>query len=387
MKGSPTVTAKASHKNRLSITLTPTKRLRYTRAFTDLRACVFLLICLLRILSPLVSKYSIVDAKTQEFERKGWWWKASWRSPPPALSFCTQCNPDPYSTAQTNLCYTFCRHLLYQEEAYLLQNFLKNAHIKQKQIQHTLPMLSLAHITKGKTSARLMLLLLALAVLMLSSCAQAPASTGSTTTKSTGPTLTYVAIGASDTFGIGAQNPYTQNWASDLNSFLGSQSHLINLGVPGMTLHVALSAELPVAIDSHPNLITIWLAVNDLATNVPVESYSKDLDTLLTRLQQAAPQARIEVGNVPDLTRVPFFHSYDQAVLSQQIEIYNTAIASSVARHHVILVDLSGQGYNLQTAPEFISSDGLHPSTLGYQQVARLFYNALEKAGYPRTEA
>jgi acyl-CoA thioesterase I len=276
---------------------------------------------------------------------------------------------------------------LYQEEAYLLQNFFNNAPIKQKQIQHTFSILSPVNVAKGKTRARLALVLLSLALLILSSCTQASASSGSTTKKSASPALIYVAIGASDTFGIGAQEPYTQNWATDLNAFLGSQSHLINLGVPGMTLHVALSAELPVAIDSHPNLITIWLAVNDLATNVPINSYSQDLNTMLTRLQQAAPDARIEVGNVPDLTRVPFFHSYNQAFLSQQIEVYNTAIASVVARHHVILVDLSEQGYNLQTAPEFISNDGLHPSTLGYQQVARLFYSALEKAEYSRMEA
>lgn len=233
----------------------------------------------------------------------------------------------------------------------------------------------------GIVWARLAVLALCLGVLVLSSCssASAPVPEQRTRTQNTSVTLTYVAIGASDTFGTGTNDPYEESWPADLNNLLGSQAHLINLGVPGMTVHVALNAELPVALDTHPNLITIWLAVNDLGTNVPVENYSRDLDTLLSRLQTAAPRARIEVGNVPDLTSVPFFHTYNQFTLSQQIISYNAAISSVVQRHRAILVDLSAQGYNMQAFPEYISNDGLHPSSLGYLRLAQLFYEALKK--------
>ena len=84
--------------------------------------------------------------------------------------------------------------------------------------------------------------------------------------------ITYVAIGASDTFGIGTSDPYSQNWATDLADQLGRNVHLINLGIPGILVHDALNVELPVALDSHPDLVTIWLAVNDLANNVPISS-------------------------------------------------------------------------------------------------------------------
>lgn len=192
--------------------------------------------------------------------------------------------------------------------------------------------------------------------------------------------LTYVAIGASDSFGMGTSDPYTENWPTDLATLLGPRVHLINLGVPGMTMHPALTAELPIAIDAHPDLITIWLAVNDLAINVPVDSYSRDLNTMLSRLQAAAPRAKIAVGNVPDLTSLPFFAKYNQVTLRQQIKAYNAVIASAVQRHHVILVDLSTNGgYNLREFPQYISGDGLHPSAAGYFQLAELFFQALEK--------
>lgn len=228
--------------------------------------------------------------------------------------------------------------------------------------------------------ARLALLALCLCALVLSSCS----STLDPPTQSTGKqkasaTPAYVAIGASDTFGIGADNPYKQNWPTELTLLFDNHTHLLNLGIPSMTVHAALTTELPVALDAHPTLVTIWLAVNDLATNVPVGSYSHDLDTMLSRLQAAASRAKIAVGNVPDLTSVPFFFSYNQTTLRQQIAAYNTAIASVVRRHHVILVDLSGQGYNLQEFPEYISGDGLHPSSAGYLRLAQLFYDALQK--------
>lgn len=189
--------------------------------------------------------------------------------------------------------------------------------------------------------------------------------------------LTYVAIGASDTFGIGADDPQTENWPADLSAGFGAGVHLVNLGIPGITLHQALSVEVPVALDAHPNLVTVWLAVNDLANNVPLASYAHDLDLLLSRLQRDAPRARIAVANVPDLTLLPYFGFDDPQPLFTRVQQYNTTIASIVKSHHAILVDLYQKWRTLRDHPEYISLDGLHPSTLGYTQIANLFYQAL----------
>lgn len=192
--------------------------------------------------------------------------------------------------------------------------------------------------------------------------------------------ITYVAIGASETFGIGTPHPYTQNWPIDLAKLLGPNVHLINLGIPGIRVHDALRVELPIALDSHPDLVTIWLGVNDLATNVPINSYSHDLNLMLGRLQANVPHARILIINVPDLTLLPYFHSFDLLVLHKRIQAYNKAMAGIAQQHHVILVDLSQQSYNLRNHPEYISGDGLHPTDLGYEQLAELFYKILQNA-------
>ena len=213
--------------------------------------------------------------------------------------------------------------------------------------------------------------------------------------------ITYVAIGASDTFGIGTDNPYDENWPNDLAGLFGpAHIHLINLGIPDITIHDALSLELPIALDSHPDLVTIWLGVNDIVANVPTTSYANDLNTLLTRLRANAPHARIAIANIPDLALLPaiignYQNSLSQKiqanqqllsqqtqayiqVLHQQIQAYNTIIANAAQQHSAILIDLSLQNYNLQAHPEYISDDGLHPNEIGYQQLAKLFYQALQ---------
>jgi lysophospholipase L1-like esterase len=223
-------------------------------------------------------------------------------------------------------------------------------------------------------------------MLFLVSCGQSPEGQASNTNNPkqvnqvSHSQITYVAIGASDTFGIGTSDPYMDNWPTDLADKLGQKVHLINLGIPGITLHDALNLELPVALDSHPDLVTIWLGVNDIANKVPIDSYSHDLDLMLTRLESQAPPAHILIANIPDLTLLPYFASYNQQKLTTIIEDYNATIAHEAQQHHAILVNLSQQNYNLREHPEYISNDGLHPTDLGYLQIAELFYKTIQQS-------
>lgn len=234
--------------------------------------------------------------------------------------------------------------------------------------------------TKGAYSRIVALLFF---ILFLVSCDSTSVATQNVAVQQAPRTrIVYLAIGASDTFGLGADDPDQQNWAIDLARKLGSNVHLINLGIPGITLHQALNVELPVALDTHPSLITIWLAVNDIGDYVPAASYAADLETLLSKLQAADPRARIAIANVPDLRYLPYFQQrYDQAYVYNQVLAYNAIIAAAASRHHIILVDLFNQWQTLRDHPEYISSDGFHPSTLGYQMLANLFYQTLQHAG------
>ena len=241
---------------------------------------------------------------------------------------------------------------------------------------------------RSGTPVKVVLSITSLCFLMLFfiSCGQIPAGQASITSnpkqvnQGSSSQITYVAIGASDSFGIGTSDPYTENWPTDLADKLSQKVHLINLGIPGITLHDALNVELPIALDSHPELVTIWLGVNDIVDKVPIHSYAHDLDFLLASLESQTHPARILIANIPDLTLLPFFASYNKQKLSNVIEEYNRTIAQEAQLHHALLVNLSQQNYNLRDHPEYVSIDGLHPTDLGYLQLAELFYKTLQQS-------
>jgi lysophospholipase L1-like esterase len=193
--------------------------------------------------------------------------------------------------------------------------------------------------------------------------------------RSTQP-LVYVAIGASDSYGVGAGNPATQSWPADLARRLPPGSRFVNLGVPGILLHRAVQVELPVALDAHPNLVTVWLAVNDLAAGVALPRYRHDLDTLLGALQRA--HARVLIANIPDLALIPAFAG--RPGLAPTLAAWNGVIAAAAHAHGATLVDLYGRWRELGQHPEYVGADGLHPTTAGYQRLADLFWQAYASA-------
>jgi lysophospholipase L1-like esterase len=229
---------------------------------------------------------------------------------------------------------------------------------------------------------------LLLLTLVLSSCANPWAPGGSSqvsghsTLDTTRYRTTYVAIGASDSFGIGTDDPDQQNWPTVLARTLGADVHLINLGVPGATVAEAQQAQLTVALDAHPDLVTVWLAVNDLADGVPLASYQQHLQALLASITQGS-HARIYVGDIPDLTQLPFFAQRDPTALRTTVQQWNAAIAADCAAEGATLVDLYTGSAGLASNPEYISSDGLHPSTLGAELLAAAFAAAIQHLQAP----
>jgi len=202
----------------------------------------------------------------------------------------------------------------------------------------------------------------------------------STPTFMIGGPITYAALGASDAVGIGSNIPGSQGYVPLIATHLPKGSHLINLGISGIQLHEALSRELPLALTTSPNLITIWLVANDFIGGVTYDNYVYDLNTLLQRLKMSA-HARVVMANLPDLTRLPAFENEASLQKSQTllaIQQWNKGIAQLAKKYGVVLVDLFSQGSQLTAHPEYISGDGFHPSPSGYVQLANYFWQAIK---------
>jgi len=224
-----------------------------------------------------------------------------------------------------------------------------------------------------------------LAVLLLIApvaCSPAPGPTrapqpGVPMTQATAtPVRVYVAIGASDAFGIGTDDPQKQAWPVALARTLGTSFRLINLGIPGATVDLATRVELPVALDAQPQVISVWLAVNDFDAGVTLDTYRGQLRALLHALV-AGTHALVYVANLPDLTLLPYFAHRDSGALQSAVSAWNAAIATVCTDEGAVLVDLYATWTELAAHPEYISVDGFHPSALGAARLAALFAAAI----------
>jgi lysophospholipase L1-like esterase len=193
----------------------------------------------------------------------------------------------------------------------------------------------------------------------------------------------YVAIGASDTVGVGATDPTTGSWPARIATLLPPGSAYVNLGVSGSLAVQAKDQQLPGAIAQKPTVVSVWLAVNDMNATIQPASYRDALaaivDGLVTRTD-----AKIFVGNVPDVRGVPAYKDVDKNTLLAQITAYNDVIAAVTksAPGRVFLVDLfTGSAALVSTIT--VSGDGFHPSDEGYKLIADRFATAMRANGVP----
>jgi len=145
----------------------------------------------------------------------------------------------------------------------------------------------------------------------------------------------------------------------------------------------ARTAQLPGALAQRPTVVSIWLAVNDMNATIEPASFANDLGAIVDALV-AGSEAKIFVGNVPDVRSVPAYADEDKAALFRLIGAYNAAITAIAGRHpgRVVPVDLfTGSAELVSTLT--VSGDGFHPSDAGYQLIADRFAEAMRRGGVP----
>ena len=195
--------------------------------------------------------------------------------------------------------------------------------------------------------------------------------------------IRYVAVGASDTVGVGAADPATGSWPARVAALLPPGSAYVNIGVSGSVASQAKTQQLPSAVDLRPSVVSVWLAVNDMNAQVAPAAYRDALASIVDGLATRT-DAKVFVGNVPDVRGVPAYKDVDKTQLGAQIAAYNDTIAAVVAQRpgRVYLVDLyTGSAALVSTIT--VSADGFHPSDVGYKLIADRFVAAMRAAGIP----
>lgn len=180
--------------------------------------------------------------------------------------------------------------------------------------------------------------------------------------------------------GIGADDPDTEAWPVVLHRRLPEGSLLHRLGVSGSVAEEAIIDQVPHAEAIAPNLITVWLVINDFRNGVSLADYRRHLDEIVGRAVRTG--SLVLVGNMPDLVGMPEFATTHPDELRILVRSWNAAIEDVVVTHGAVLVDLLAASEGLDEDKSLLLSaeDRFHPSTLGHLAIAEIFSHYLEIA-------
>ena len=215
-----------------------------------------------------------------------------------------------------------------------------------------------------------------LAFLLLAGCGGGGSSGGGGGVRGT---LVYTAIGASDAVGIGAtplSNGYVPTLAGRLRA-VGFATTLNNLGINGARVGDMIDDELPDALASDPDVVTIWTGANDLIGGDSPDAFALELAFLLAQLQDGT-NATIYVGDLPDLTQARLFRDgSDPDVTKARVDAYNLRIHQAIEDAGCVLVVLS----TIELTDDLTWIDGFHPSNAGHAALADAYWSEI----VPRT--
>jgi acyl-CoA thioesterase-1 len=192
--------------------------------------------------------------------------------------------------------------------------------------------------------------------------------------------LVYAAVGDSTGIGLGARDGggyVDQLFARVEQKRPGST--LINLSVAGATTADAINKQITQLDSRRATLVTICVGMNDLLRGREAKQFAENYETLVAKLRR--PGRLIVVANLPDVASAPAMKEMADESLRSRLEQFNKAIEGIARRHAVPLVDLYKlSGEMTGPRPEFFSSDGLHPSDMGYSHWAEAMWAVVAKA-------
>jgi lysophospholipase L1-like esterase len=196
--------------------------------------------------------------------------------------------------------------------------------------------------------------------------------------------IRYAAIGASDTVGVGTSDPVHMNWTARIAEQLPPDTVYQRFARSGITLYEAMGVEVPDAVAFHPNLVTVWLVVNDALRGVPLPVYQKELVALLDELTTKT-DATIVLLNAPDISNVlqPDASAQTRLQMRSVAQIWNQGIATAAAPYgnRVLIIDLFAPSEQAPHHAEWLSPDGFHPSAAGYQEIADTVVATMRRGG------
>jgi lysophospholipase L1-like esterase len=210
-----------------------------------------------------------------------------------------------------------------------------------------------------------------------------------------GPTLTYVALGGSDTLGRGSDDPLRDAWPQVLfRTALRRDATLVNLASSSATVQDLLDRQVPQALTLHPTLVTVLITA-DAFTGTPTATFETRLRDAVTRLRGAGT-TRVLVANIPPLDARPGYVAClpgstdpgdcsldrpvpDVATLRARVDALDAVIARVATATGATLVDLHAAVVAERAAGREVDEydpGSISPNAQGQRVIADAFASA-----------
>jgi acyl-CoA thioesterase-1 len=173
-----------------------------------------------------------------------------------------------------------------------------------------------------------------------------------------------VCFGDSITAGYGLQTG--QSYSDALQSKLDAQGYhykVNNQGTSGATTKDAV-ADLRAILQLHPDVVIVEFGGNDGLRGVPPEQTRRNLDTVLTALDNAHIKVLLAGITLPPNYGSDYIHSFE------------AVFRDLAAKHHTAFVPMIYK--NLVNVPGTIQQDGIHPTAKGSVIIADTLLPALK---------
>jgi lysophospholipase L1-like esterase len=187
----------------------------------------------------------------------------------------------------------------------------------------------------------------------------------------------WVALG--DSFTAGTDSGEREGtWASLVRERLAATSPtaLLNLAEAGARIDRIEAQQLPVAVSSKPDLVTVICGGNDVINTVrPLpDALALDIDYIFERVATAIPDARVLTATYPPIASHALRPRTRRRV-EDGMAALNSVIRNAAPRHGIACVELCD--HPGQSDASNYADDGIHPSCAGHLAAADVLEPAI----------
>ena len=180
----------------------------------------------------------------------------------------------------------------------------------------------------------------------------------------------YLALG--DSYTIGESVSATERWPVQLADTLSA------LGIPfqspqiiartGWTTDELQTALATSELNPPYDWVSLLIGVNNQYRGRSVTSFEPEFQALLEQAIEWSGNRpdRVFVVSIPDWGAMPFAAGRNREQIAQEINTYNEATQRICQNFKVHWIDITPISRQLETYPEWVASDGLHPSGAQY---------------------